>query len=296
MKKGINVWSLPKGLSLCQQFEAVKQAGFHTIELNLEEAEEQENFLADELLLTQQCGLSRGISTQELDDILQLAEHYQLPISSISTGLHWKYPLSSSNAILRETGEAIVREMIDICSYLGGDTVLVVPGLVTEEISYDQCYERAQASLKKLAAYAEEKQIMIGIENVWNKFLLSPIEMKQFIDEIDSKMVKVYFDAGNVLQFGYPEQWVRILKQRIAKVHIKDYDTTIGNIQGFTSLLNGDLNWKKLMEALAEIGYDGPLTCEVGPYKYNGLQTAKDCSRSLDYILNVLKQEEHRNV
>lgn len=285
--KGMNVWTLPAGLTIEEQFALTKDAGFDTIELNLSESQPQDNIVSKDLALNDSPTLTLDVTEEELAAIKVLSEKYELPITSISTSLHWNYSLTDHDETTRQKGIAIVKKMIDVCKALGGDTVLVVPGLVKQTESYDDCYDRALTALKELAPYAEANEIYIGIENVWNKFLLSPLETRDFIDKINSPFVGMYFDAGNVLQFGFPEQWVRILGNRIKKIHVKDFNTAIGNIYGFTTLLNGSLNWKNLVEAIHEIGYTGPLTCELSAYTENGQQIAYDTSHALDYIVNL---------
>lgn len=285
--KGMNVWTLPAGLTIEEQFALTKDAGFDTIELNLSESQPQDNIVSKDLALNDSPTLTLDVTEEELAAIKVLSEKYELPITSISTSLHWNYSLTDHDETTRQKGIAIVKKMIDVCKSLGGDTVLVVPGLVKQNESYDDCYDRALTALKELVPYAEANEIYIGIENVWNKFLLSPLETRDFIDKIDSPFVGMYFDAGNVLQFGFPEQWVRILGNRIKKIHVKDFNTAIGNIYGFTTLLNGSLNWKNLVEAIHEIGYTGPLTCELSAYTENGQQIAYDTSHALDYIVNL---------
>lgn len=285
--KGMNVWSLPAGLSLEEQFKLTKAAGFDTIELNLSEEKAADNIVTKDLALNDSGSLTLDITNEQLDAVKALSQKYALPVTSISTALHWNYSLTDPDEATRQKGIAIVKKMIDVCKYLEGDTVLVVPGLVKETVAYDEAYDRALAALKELAPYAEAKEIYIGIENVWNKFLLSPLETRDFIDKIDNPFVGMYFDAGNVLQFGFPEQWVKILGSRIKKVHVKDFNTSIGNIYGFTSLLNGSLKWTSLVSALREIGYEGPLTCELSAYTQNGQQLAYDTSHALDYIVNL---------
>jgi hexulose-6-phosphate isomerase len=142
-------------------------------------------------------------------------------------------------------------------------------------------------ALKALSGYAEEKKVFIGVENVWNKFLLSPLEMAAFIDETGSNYVKAYFDAGNVLQFAYPQHWVEVLGKRIAKIHIKDFDGGIGNITGFKPLLQGDMPWAALMAALKAVHYDGYVTAELGAYRTHPSQLIRDTSAAMDYILSL---------
>jgi len=149
---------------------------------------------------------------------------------------------------------------------------LVVPGAVnvafepgSEIVEYDVAYERALSALKELAPVAEELKVSIGVENVWNKFLLSPMEMRDFIDAVGSPYVGSYFDVGNVLFCGYPEHWVKILGSRIKKVHFKDYRRNVGSLDGFVDLLAGDVDYKSVKAALDKIGYDNWVTAEMLP-------------------------------
>lgn len=287
MKKGMNVWSLPSNLSLEEQFKVTKEAGFDTIELNVTENVVNDSIVTNDLALAEKLDLTLDADEAVLNQIHRLIEKYQLPVSSLSTALHWTYPLNSNDEKIREKGKAIVRQMIDFCRALGGDTVLVVPALVTMEQPYDQAYDWAKKALLELAPYAQDKQIVIGIENVWNKFLLSPLEFRQLLEQVNSDYVGAYFDIGNILQYGFPEQWIRILGDKIAKIHVKDFKQSIGSIQGFTNLLQGDVNWQSCMKELNKIGYDGPLTCELSPYKVNGQQLALDTAGALSYITKL---------
>lgn len=275
VKKGINAWCLPDGLSFEECFAVVKQAGFDGFEINMEE------HAKDGL------NLHLNATEDEYAQIMALSKAHQLPVASISTNLHWAYPLTDTDIEKVAKGKEIVRKMIDAAHYLGADTVLVVPGLVTAEVAYDTAYERAITAFKDLSAYAERKNVIIGVENVWNKFLLSPLEMKRFIETINSPCVKCYFDAGNVLQFGYPEQWVHILGAHIAKVHVKDFDTSIGNITGFKALFHGELDFAALVASLKKCGYDGYLTAELSPYRHNPLQLVKDTAEALEHIIRL---------
>lgn len=273
MKKGINAWAFPADLSLEEIFKAAKQYRFDGLEINMGEASD---------------GLSLTPESTESDyaRILELSRTYNMPIPSVSTGLHWSYPLTSEDEAKREHGKLIVRKMIDAAAYFSADTILVVPGLVTPSVSYKTAYARSKASFLELKEYAQEKKVVIGVENVWNKFLLSPIEMAGFIDSIGSDYVKAYFDAGNVLQFSYPQHWVEVLGSRIAKVHIKDFDTSVGNMSGFRNLLQGDMDWNALMSSLEAAGYESYITAELSPYRTNPIQLIDDTSRAMDYILS----------
>ena len=316
MKKGINAWCFPSDMSFDDMFALAKKCRFDGIEINMEEAPEYvppprnpcnppsaggQNSLDNQGGQGGQGGqgnqgnmwnletlrLHMGLNDAGYSMIKACADKYDLPITSVSTNLHWKFPLTDDDPATRERGCEIVRKMIDAAQAFGCDTVLLVPGAVTSTVSYATAYNRAQGALLDLRSYAEDKKITIGVENVWNKFLLSPLEMARFLDDIGSDYVKAYFDAGNVLQFSYPQSWVEALGKRIAKVHVKDFDPAIGNITGFKPLLQGDLDWAALMRALRDIGYDNYLTAELSPYPTNPTQLIHDTSAAMDYIISL---------
>ena len=251
MKTGINAWIFPSNLSLPQSFKIAKRAGFDAVEL----------------VLNEEGPISLNSTEREIMTIRASVENISLEISSFASGLNWKYPLTHHDPTVVERGKEVIAKGLQITSWLGTDVLLVVPGVVTKEVSYDVAYERSLTALKKLAPMAEKLGVCIGVENVWNKFLLSPLEMRDFIDEVGSPAVVAFFDAGNVLVNGYPEHWIKILGDRIHKVHVKDFHTHIGNITGFTNILEGDLDWMSVRNALRDIGYDGYVIAEVPGYK-----------------------------
>lgn len=285
MQLGINNWSLPSGLSLEEIFRMVKQAGFDTIELNMSEFNDSD--INSFGIATENSQFLTTLTNSEgLLKIKEISEMYDLPISSITTDLHWKYRLNDENPTVREQGKEVAKRMIDACHILGGDTVLIVPGVIKTEDSYEEAYRLAQQTLKELSFYAEKANIYLGVENVWNRFLLTPLEMKRFIDEINHPFIKVYLNIGNILQFGYPHQWVEALGSRIVKVHVKDYKLSAGNTTGFTKLLSGDVNWIEVIEGLKRVHYTGPLTAELTPYRYYPEQLVNDTAKALKLMLD----------
>ncbi len=276
MKKSISQWSFQGG-DFISWMKLAKDAGFEAIELAIDE----------------QGDISLGSSEGDISKIGEYAEKIGIEISSLATGLFWKYSLTSGKAEVREKGMEIVLKMLDVASWLGTDAILVVPGAVGvdfipggEVIPYDLAYERSSEALKKLAPDAESKKVCIAIENVWNKLLLSPLEMKDFVDSIGSDHVKVYFDVGNVLLTGYPEHWVKILGKRIKRIHLKDFRRAIGNLNGFVDLLEGDVNWSAVIDALREVGYDSYLTAEMmPPYPHHPEALIYNTSIAMDRIL-----------
>ncbi|MCL2098937.1 MAG: sugar phosphate isomerase/epimerase [Oscillospiraceae bacterium] len=277
MKKGINMGAVPGNLTLEEAFEMIARAGFDGVELNM----------ADQPRSDGKISLHTDCSHAELLAIKETAEKYNLEITSFVTGLLWSYPLTSYDKNTREHGKDAVKKLIDYAAFFNSDTVLVVPGQVNEMTHYEDAYYNAQTALKELAPYAEERKIYIGVENVWNKFLLSPLEMRDFVDSIGSEYVGVYFDIGNVLINAYPEQWIKILGTRIKKYHAKGFKTAVGNITGFTTLLEGDINWKRVMDEIRKTGYDNFITAELGAYKFGAFNLLKETAEAFDMIFGL---------
>lgn len=275
MKKGISIWSFAGG-TVRENMKLAKDAGFDGIELALDETGE----------------VSLESTKEEILAIRAYGEELGLEFYSIASGLYWSYNYTSANEENVKKAKAVTRKQLEVASWLGCDTILVVPGAVEvafdpgEVVEYDVAYERALAALKELAPYAEELKVSIGIENVWNRFLLSPVEMAKFIDKVGSDWVGSYFDVGNVLYIGYPEHWIKILNKRIKKVHFKDYRRAAGDLYGFVDLLAGEVNWPAVMEQFKKIGYDGWVTSEMlPPYTHYPEAILYNTSKSMDYII-----------
>jgi L-ribulose-5-phosphate 3-epimerase len=270
LKKGINAWCFSEDIDAETLFRKVKDLGFEGIELNLSE---------DNLSI-----LHMKSTKEEIIHLKEYAQSFGIKILGISTDLLWKYPLTSNDRNVQIKGMNIVEKMIEAASLSEAKTVLVVPGIVTAEVPYDAAYKKSLESIKSLAKIAEKQQVKIGIENVWNKFLLSPLEMAEFIDQVDSSSVGAYLDIGNTVQFGYPEQWINILSERIMAVHIKDFKQSVGNIDGFVTLLAGDISWDKVSKALNEIHYTGFISPEIPPHPHHSDWQLKMISDTMDLI------------
>ncbi|MBQ7400392.1 MAG: sugar phosphate isomerase/epimerase [Clostridia bacterium] len=277
MKKGISIWSFANG-TLKEKMLLAKKAGFDGIELSLDEVGE----------------VSLESTEEGLLEIKAYAKEIGIELYSVASGLYWTYNYTSANEENREKAKAITRKQLEVASILGCDTILVVPGAVEvafdpgEVVEYDVAYERAKAALKELAPYAEKLKVAIGVENVWNEFLLSPLEMARFIDEIGSDYVGSYFDVGNVMFSGFPEHWIKILGKRIKKVHFKDYRRAVGNAgtAGMVDLLAGDVNYPAVMEAFKKVGYDDWATAEMlPPYRHYPETIIYNTSNAMDKIL-----------
>lgn len=276
MKKGISIWSFPQ-MSLKDSFLLAKDAGFEGVEVAIaEDGEVNLKSTEKELLKVKADAADAGIE-----------------LYSVASGLYWDNWLTSDDKAERERTKEIVKIHLNAAATLGADTILVVPGSVnagfvseTKIVDYKTAYDRSLEALMELREDAEKYGVSIGIENVWNKFLTSPMEMRAFIDKIDSDFVGSYFDVGNVLFNGYPEHWVRILADKIKKVHFKDYRIAAGGLHGFVDLLAGDVNYPAVMEALNSVGYDGWVSAEMIPnYKYFTEAIIYNTSYSMDKIL-----------
>jgi len=204
---------------------------------------------------------------------------------------HWSKPLTDPDPEVRQQCIRSVARSLQEVKDFGGDTVLVVPGVVNDKVSYEQAYNTALQSVRELIPYAEETGMQIALENVWNNFLLSPVEARRFIDEINHPLVGWYFDVGNILRYGWPEQWIRTLHSRIMKLHIKEFSRELMNTKGLregfnVNLLEGDNNWPVVMKAVSDINHKGGwLTAEVSGGDRTRL---KDVSERMDRIIAML--------
>jgi len=235
LRKALQLGMLPKELADAEKFKLAKKCGFDGIEASP----------MDDLDAARQLG--------------SLARQAGVPIHSIVRG-GWDAPFSDPDPKVIEKGLAGMETALRSAKALGADAVLLVPAIVNEEVGYEQAYKRSQTHIRKLLPLAEELGVVIAVENVWNKFLLSPLEFARYVDEFESPWLKAYFDIGNVILFGYSQDWIRTLGKRIVKIHLKDFKR-----RGYewTNLLDGDVNWPEVRRALDEIGYDGFLTTEL---------------------------------
>lgn len=240
LKKGIMWGSIGVGTTIMDKFQAVKTAGFDGVEV---------------------------MSHLNRDEVLKAKDATGLPVFSVCGAMHWKYPLSDPDSSVRDQGVEALKLSLDDAAAYGADTVLLVPGRVSETVSYDECWTRSVDEIKKVLQKAVDLKVRIGIENVWNNFLISPIEMASYVDQFKTHYVGSYFDIGNVLVYGWPEQWIKILNKRIVKTHVKEYSRKIAGTKGKDAgfdvrLTEGDVNWTAVMKALDDIGYNGWTTIE----------------------------------
>jgi len=263
MKKGVNAWIYPSDFKIEDVLRFSSEIGYDGVELNV-----------DEKMLK--------MSKSERREIASRAKSFNLELPSLCTSLFWKYNLASPDMHVRKKGIELVKQGCEIASDIGASVFLVVPAVATPEVSYHSAWEISKESITEAAKTAEDYGIIIGIENVWNKFLYSPLEFRRFIEEINHPNVKAYFDVGNAFFLGFPEQWIRYLADLIVCVHIKDFQ--MSKMQ-FKPLFEGDIQWRNIMKALREIEYKGFLNVEIGPYPGHPLKAAMDSKTALDIML-----------
>jgi len=257
IRKAVEFSMLPNSLPILDRFQIAHDAGFEAIE----------------------CPTTPDPA--KADEMLAASHKTSLPIHSVMNSEHWRSPLSSADPAVVEKSLNGMRTSLHNAKLWGADTVLLVPAVVNPETTYAQAWERSQREIRKLIPLAAELKIIIGIEEVWNKFLLSPLEMARYVDEFNSPWIRAYFDVGNVVISGYPQDWIRTLGKRIVKLHIKDFAFK-KRVAEFTPLLEGEIDWHAVHAALADIGYQGTATVEL-----NGGDAAylKEVNTRFDKIL-----------
>ncbi len=230
-------------------------------------------------------------SLREKFQMLKDAGFHGLEIPSVLLATHWTHPFTDPNPSKRETSvEGLKIALRDAKAY-GAKSVLVVPGVVNKTTSYTDAWQRSREEIAKCVPLAEEVGVAIAIENVWNEFLLSPLEAAQYCDSFKSPMVRWHFDVGNVINTGYAEQWIRALGSRIAAVHVKEFSRKLRNEKGpragfEAELLAGDSDWPAVMAALDAVNYTGYLITEQGwPRDLAAPDYLAHLSKKLDQIL-----------
>lgn len=288
MKKSINLWAFPypDKMSLKQCLQLAKDAGFDGIELNYD----------------LESDLSPKSGTKEFTEIRKMAEQIGINISGVCSFLFWPYPLTSNDPAERARGMELAGKMTQAAHDLGTENLLVVPGAVHmpwredhDPTPNDVCLSRAKESIGKLLPQAEKLKVHLNMENIFfNGFLLSPMEMVDFVDSFDSPYVQVHFDTGNIMEYQFPEHWIPILGKRIKNVHLKEFTKkgTDHSLEAFRPLLDGTTNWPAVLEAFDKVGYDGYLTFEYfHPYQHFPEALVYQTADSLDRMLG-LKQPQ----
>lgn len=264
IKKSLKYGMVTEKISVLDKFKMLKDLGFDGVELD---------------------------SPNELDpkEVLEARDKTGLLIPGVVNSVHWKSPLSDADPKVRETCSKSMIKSLNDCKLYGGTTVLLVPGVVNAGTSYQDAYQRAQKEIIKLIPEAEKTGIKIALENVWNNFLISPVEAARFVDEINHPLVGWYFDVGNILRYGWPEHWIETLGKRIMKIDIKEFSRKKQQDEGLwkgfdVELMDGDCNWPVVNKALAKVGYSGWGSAEVPGGDRKRLQVI---SERMDAVFNA---------
>lgn len=263
-KKCLKFGMVREELTIRDKFKLLKDLGFDGVELD---------------------------SPNDLDqkEVLAARDQVDFPIPGVIDSVHWRKTLGDPDPRVRQEGVDGLRIALRDAHAYGASTVLLVPAVVRKDIPYDVAYARSQAEIRKALPLAEELGVKIALENVWNQFLLSPLETARYIDEFESPWIGAYFDVGNVVNFGFPEHWIRILGHRIIKLDVKEYSRTKrdkeGPFAGFdVPLGQGECDWPAVRIALSQVGYEGWASAEVGGGDRSRLQ---EISRWMDDILGL---------
>jgi L-ribulose-5-phosphate 3-epimerase len=257
IKKAVLLGMLPKGLTYADRFKLARDVGFEAVEAYTTPDQ------------------------READEIKKAADDARVRIHSVMNEGHWEWPLSSSDPAVVEKSLNAVRTSLRNAKFWGADTVLLVPGVVNPNTRYQDAWTRSQQQIRKLVPLAQELGVVIAVEEVWNKFLLSPLEMARYVDQFNSQWLKSYFDVGNVVLYGYPQDWIRTLDKRIVKVHLKDFKRK-EDCYAWVNLGDGDIDWGAVRQAFADVGYSGYATTELegGDEAY-----LRDVSNRVDRLL-----------
>ncbi len=263
--KAVKFGMVEEDISILEKFQLLKSLGFDGVEMD-------------------------SPSELDRDEVIAARDETGLPIHGVVDSVHWRKTLSDADPAVRAEGLDGLKTALDDAHAYGASTVLLVPAVVNKTVSYAEAYQRSQAEIRKVLPLAQEHGVKIAIENVWNMFLLSPLEAARYIDEFESESIGWYFDVGNIVNYSWPEHWIRTLGPRILKLDIKEYSRekrdNEGPYAGFRiEIGEGDCDWPAVNQALADIGYQGWATAEV-----SGGDTARlrDIAARMDRILPTL--------
>ena len=255
MKKAIMYGTIGYNGSVLEKFKAIKEAGFEGVE---------------------------PMSHMTQDEVMKALDESGLKAASVCCATHWDKPLSHPDPEKREVGLTGLKVALRDAKRYGASSVLLVPGVVNKEVTYDDCWKRSIGEIRKAIPLAEETGVKIAIENVWNNFITKPEQAAAFLDEINSPYVGWHFDIGNVIRFSPPEQWIPVIGKRILKLHVKEFSKA----KGFgVKYFEGDNNWPAIMRALDDAGYAGWAITEMPGEQTRDSASLKDFSERFDRIL-----------
>lgn len=257
IKKGLVFDMLPNKLSYTERFKLAREIGFEIVQA------------------------PTTPDPHEADELKRAAEAANIRIDSVMNLAHWEFPLSSPDSTVVAKSMEGMRTSLHNAKLWGCDAVLLVPAVVNAQTTYQEAWQRSQVQIRKLIPLAAQLRVVIAIEEVWNKFLLSPLEMAKYIAEFQSPWVRAWFDVGNVVFYGYPQDWIHTLGKSIYKVHIKDFKRQKDGY-AWVNLGEGDVDWAAVRQAFADIGYSGSAIAELdgGDEAY-----LRDLSKRMDRLV-----------
>lgn len=266
IRKSLKYGMIGVGESVLEKFKVAKACAFDGVELDA----------------------PGNLDLEEVTDAMQATG---LVVPGVVLSTHWHKPFNHPDVNTRNEAKKALETALKDCNALGGSSVLVVPGVVNESMPYEEAYERSQNEIAQIVPLAEELGIDILFENVWNNFLLSPLEAARYVDEFQSSRVGWYFDIGNIVNYGYPDQWIDTLGERIRKLDVKDFSRQQRNDEGLwkgfsVKIGDGDAQWERVCNALDRIGYSGWASAEVGGGDADRLA---DIANRMDRVFSSLK-------
>jgi hexulose-6-phosphate isomerase len=256
LKKAVKYGMIGIRGSIEDRFELIKRLGFQGVEVD-------------------------SPSNLHKEEAVKARDKTGIVIHGVIDSVHWRDTLSHADAAVRARGLAALKTALEDARFYGADTVLLVPGVVNKEVSYEQCWERSQAEVRKAIPLAEKLGVKIAIEVVWNNFLTKPEQLIQYVDEFKTPFVGAYFDCSNMIKYGVPPaEWIRRLGKRMLKFDFKGYSKE----KQWVAIGEGDEDWPEILKALGEIGYDGWATSEVAG---GGEKVLKDIADRMNRVLGL---------
>jgi hexulose-6-phosphate isomerase len=266
LKIAVKYGMIKDGNTVKEKFELIKKLGFQGCEIDS----------------------PSGLNLKEANEA---QEATGIKIHGVIDSVHWRDTLSHPDEKVREKGLKALEGAIQDAATVKADTVLLVPGVVNKDATYEQCFARSQAEVKKAIPTAEKHNVIIAIETVWNNFITKPEQLIEYVDSFKSKHVAAYFDISNMIKYGVPPaEWIRKLGKRMVKFDFKAYSIAMAKEAknegaGFRAKIGeGDENWPEVLKALGEIGYDGWATSEVGRSDEKEL---KDIAERMNKVLGL---------
>lgn len=257
LKKAVKFGMIGGNGSIEDKFNLIKKLGFQGVEMD-------------------------SPSNVNVQEAVAARDKTGIIIHGVVDSVHWRDTLSSPNEEVRKKGLDALIGAIKDCKAYGGTTVLLVPGVVNKDATYEQCFERSAVEVKKAIPVAKEAGVKIAIETVWNNFITKPEQMVAYVDQFQDETVGAYFDISNMIKYGVPPaEWIRILGKRLLKFDLKGYSNT----KKWCEIGEGDENWPEVLKALVEVGYKGEFaTAEVGG---GGEERLKTIARQMDQVLGI---------